>query len=112
MVANQCHVVRISGCGPNVNIEQHRWPCAGNIQSFPGKNQKALLWDGHILAVKSYDSSDEAQQWTWDGEFFVLPKKYKCSWSLKVKASVEVCVTCWLGLCCSGHGTAWGAVRE
>ena len=57
------------------------------------KNQKALLWDGHILAVKPYDSSDEAQQWTLDGEFFILPKKNKCSWSLKVKASIEVCVS-------------------
>ena len=41
------------------------------------KGQKALQWDGTRLIVKPYDSSDEAQQWTWDGEFFNSPKKDK-----------------------------------
>ena len=41
------------------------------------KGQKALQWDGTKLIVKPYDYSNEAQQWTWDGEFFFSPKKYK-----------------------------------
>ena len=44
------------------------------------KGQKALQWDGTNftkLIVKPFDYSDEAQQWTWDGEFFISPKKEK-----------------------------------
>ena len=41
------------------------------------KGQKALQWDGHRLIIKPYDCSDEAQQWTWDGEFFNSARKDK-----------------------------------
>ena len=50
------------------------------------KGQKALEWDGHRLIVKPYDYSDEAQQWRWDGEFFISPKKEK-----RLRAFQAVC---------------------
>ena len=50
------------------------------------KGQKALQWDGHRLIVKPYDSSDEDQQWTWDGEFFNSPKK-----EMRLSAFQAVC---------------------
>ena len=50
------------------------------------KGQKALQWDGTKLTIKPFDYSDEAQQWTWDGEFFNSPKKYK-----RLRAFQAVC---------------------
>lgn len=50
------------------------------------KSKKALQWDGHRLIVKPYDYSDEAQQWTWDGKFFISPKKEK-----RLRAFQAVC---------------------